>query len=232
MVSFGQKLSSAVLAVPKKFCVNVHSSLLPRWRGAAPINRAITEGDSRAGVTIMKMNEHMDRGDIILSRSTPIGADDDAVVLARRLAQMGAQALQEALSAVEQGTACFTPQDEAEATVAKKLKKEDGLIDWQRTARHIHNQVRGLLPWPCAYTHYKGMFIKVLKTTLITERMDCRQKFSPGQVVAVEKNKGIIIAADDAPLLIETLQSEGKRAMSAYDFVLGHHVQAGDAFGT
>jgi methionyl-tRNA formyltransferase len=100
-----------------------------------------------------------------------------------------------------------------------------------QSGRHIHNQVRGLLPWPCAHTHYKGMFIKVLKTALLTGPVECPPEFSPGQVVAIEKNKGIVVAVKDAVLLIETLQSEGKRAMPAYDFVLGHHVRVGDAFG-
>jgi len=230
VVSFGQKLSPEVLAIPKKFCVNVHSSLLPRWRGAAPINRAITDGDSQTGVTVMKMNEYMDRGDIILSRTTPISGDDDAVTLSHRLAGLGAQALQEALAAIEQGTVHFTAQDEALATIAKKLKKEDGAIDWRQTSRHIHDQVRGLLPWPCGHTHYKGMFIKILKTSLITGPVERLKDFSAGQIIAVEKKKGIVVAAGDSALLIETMQSEGKRAMSAYDFVLGHHVRVGDVF--
>ena len=231
VVSFGQKLSQEVLEIPELFCVNVHSSLLPRWRGAAPINRAIMNGDEITGVSIMKINERMDCGDIILAKSIPVAADD-AVALFKKLAVLGAQALVEALAMIENGTAAFTPQDEARATVAKKLKKEDGLIDWQDTARNICNKVRGLVPWPCAYTYYKGKFLKILKTGLESDYAPASHStLVSGQVIGIEKNKGIIVAAGRDAVCIEQVQLEGKRVMSAHDFVLGHRLSCGEKLG-
>ncbi|MBU4477836.1 MAG: methionyl-tRNA formyltransferase [Candidatus Omnitrophica bacterium] len=231
VVSFGQKLSQEVLEIPELFCVNVHSSLLPRWRGAAPINHAIMNGDEITGVSIMKMNERMDCGDIILAKSIPI-ADDDAVALTRKLAELGAQALVEALRMIENGTARFTPQDEMYATVAKKLKKEDGLIDWQDTAENICNKVRGLVPWPCAYTYYKGKFLKILKAAIESDYAAASPgAVVSGQVIGIVKNKGIIVAAGNAAVSIEEVQLEGKRVTCAYDFVLGHRLSCGEKLG-
>ncbi len=229
VVSFRQKLSKEILSMPKHGCINVHSSLLPRLRGAAPINWAVLNADKISGVSVIRMNEFMDRGDIILLKELEVN-DDDALTLGNKLAILGAEALLEAVRLIESGKALYVKQDETKATLARKLKKEDGLIHWEKySAEHIYNQVRGLIPWPCAYTYYKGAFIKILETELIKDALNV--KYTPGQVIAVEKNRGIVIGALRGALLVKKLQAEGKRATRAYDFALGHHVQVGDVFG-
>ncbi len=229
VVSFGQKLSNQVLDIPKQLCLNVHSSLLPIWRGAAPINYAIINGDKFSGVTIMKMNEQMDGGDMLLTKSIEIN-DDDAVVLFQKLAVLGAEVLIEAIDLIEKNQAKFTPQDKSKVTVAKKLKKEDGLIDWNDSAVCIYNKVRGLLPWPCAFTHYKNKSLKILKTKIVELNEAEAADNIPGCIIKIEKQEGIVVGTGTQCLLIEDLQLEGKKAMKAYDFVIGHKVQVGDIF--
>jgi len=231
VVSFGQILSKEILRIPKKYAINVHFSLLPRWRGAAPINYAIMHDDKVTGVSVIKMNEFTDRGDVILTKSIQIDQDDDGLSLSAKLSHLGAQALLEAVDLIEKDKVQFMQQDETCATKASKLKKEDGLIDWTLSAKDIHNKVRGLLPWPCAYTYYQNKYIKILKTKLVNSNIENDREAIPGQISRVEKKEGIIVATGSGNILIQTLQSEGKRAMSAYDFVLGHHLKPGGKFG-
>ncbi len=230
VVSFGQKLSRQVLDIPKLYCINVHASLLPKYRGAAPINYAIVNGDKITGVSIMKMNEFMDAGDIILSKSIEIG-DDDSIVLMEKLGKLGAQALLEAIDSIEKGKVEFIRQDQTQVTKAHKLKKTDGFIDWQDSAESIHNRVRGLLPWPCAYTFYKGKFLKVLKSRVVDYLQQRHRDIKPGEVILVRKQEGIVVACGTGELMIERVQPEGKKVMDAHAFVLGHHMKPGDAFG-
>lgn len=230
VVSFGQKLSPQVLEIPRLYCVNVHASLLPKYRGAAPINYAIVNGDETTGISIIKMNEFMDGGEIILSKSMDIG-DDDSIVLTEKLGKLGSQGLLEALDLISQDKAEFTPQDQAQVTKANKLKKEDGSIDWQLDADSLHDKVRGLLPWPCAYTHYKGKFLKVLRSKVVDSFTERNNSVRPGEVVSICKQKGIVVSCGKGELLIEIVQPEGKRKMDAYSFVLGYHVKQGDVLG-
>ena len=229
VVSFGQKLSRQVLEIPRLYCINVHASLLPRYRGAAPINYAIVNGDKNTGVSIMRMNESMDGGDIILSKSIEIG-DFDCITLTEKLGKLGAQGLLEALDLIENGKAEFIKQDQAQATKASKLKKADGQIDWRNSAESLYNKVRGLLPWPCAYTYYKGKFLKILKSRI----MDCRQvrpqNIKAGEVILAGRQEGIVVACGIGELRIEKVQHEGKRAMDAHAFMLGHHLKTGEYF--
>ncbi len=230
VVSFGQILSKEVLEIPKIFSINAHASVLPRWRGAAPINWAIMNGDKTSGVSIIKMNEFMDRGAIILTKSISI-QHDDAITLTEKLSRLSAEALLEAIDSIERQKVQFSPQQESLVKIARKLKKEDGLINWPDEARAIHNKVRALLPWPCAYTHFKGKFIKILKTDIIEGNSEIGSENSPGEILEMVKQKGIIVATLKGNLLIEMLQLEGKRAMPAYDFVLGHKMLIGDKLG-
>jgi len=230
VVSFGQILSKEILEIPKKYVINVHFSLLPRWRGAAPINYAIMHDDKVTGVSVIKMNEFTDRGDMILTKSIQIDSDDDALSLSAKLSHLGAQALLEAVDLMEKDKVQFIPQDETCVTKASKLKKEDGLIDWTLAAKDIYNKVRGLLPWPCAYTYYQNKYIKILKTKLASSDFKNDREAIPGQIRRVEKKEGIVVATGSGNILIQTLQSEGKRAISAYDFVLGHHLKEGEKF--
>ncbi len=230
VVSFGQKLSREVLDIPRLYCINVHASLLPSYRGAAPINHAIVNGDKTTGVSIIKMNEFMDGGDIILRKSIET-KDDDSIVLTERLGKLGAQGLLEALDLIEKDKVEFIKQDQSQVTQASKLKKLDGSINWQDSAESLHNRVRGLLPWPCAYTYYKGKFLKVLKSKVVECPQERRRDLRLGEVLLICKQKGIIIACGRGELIIERVQPEGKREMDAYAFALGHHVATGECFG-
>ncbi|MFH1093913.1 MAG: methionyl-tRNA formyltransferase [Candidatus Omnitrophota bacterium] len=230
VVSFGQKLSPEVLGIPRHYCINVHGSLLPRYRGAAPINYAVVNGDKTTGVSIMKMNEFMDGGDIVLSKSIEIG-DDDSIVLTEKLGKLGALGLIEALDLIEKGNVEFIKQDQTQVTKANKLKKTDGSINWQESAGSLYNRIRGLLPWPCAYTYYQGMFLKIPKSKVVDCSQERPQFVKPGEVISACAQKGIVVACGSGELMIERIQPEGKRTMDAQAFVLGHHVKSGDVFG-
>ncbi|RMF93661.1 MAG: methionyl-tRNA formyltransferase, partial [Nitrospinota bacterium] len=161
VVAYGKFLPASLLTLPPRGCINVHASLLPRLRGAAPINWALIRGETETGITIMQMNERMDAGDILLQRAIPIGERDTAQTLHDRLAPLGAECLQEALRLIEEGKAVFRPQEERYATYAPRLKKEDGHIDWTRRARDLYNLIRGVIPWPGAYTFRQGSRLKI-----------------------------------------------------------------------
>jgi len=163
VVAYGQILPKGVLEIPPRGCVNVHASLLPRWRGAAPIQYAVLEGDRETGVTTMFMDERMDTGDIILQRAQLIHAVDTAATLHNRLAQLGAELLTETVVLIDKGNPPRIKQEEAKATYAKKLTKEDGRIDWRRSAVEIERQIRAFNPWPSAYTFYNGQLLKIWK---------------------------------------------------------------------
>ncbi|MCP4649077.1 MAG: methionyl-tRNA formyltransferase [PVC group bacterium] len=227
VVSFGRILTKEVLEIPKLYCINVHASLLPRWRGASPVNRAIINKDQTTGVSIIRMNELMDAGDILLTKSLEIDPEDDAVILMQKLGGLGAEALLEAVKVIEGEKVSFIQQDETLVTIAHKLKKTDGLIDWQEEAECIHNKVRGLLPWPCAYTYYKGKFLKILKTRVVCPTSE-QKEYSSGEIIVADQKEGISVATGKEIIVIEMLQPEGKRVMSAQDFLLGHKVIVGD----
>jgi len=169
VVSYGCILPKQILEIPELGCINLHPSLLPKYRGAAPINWALISGEKRTGLTIIRMDEKMDSGEIILQETVEINPDDDAVSLSEKLSLGGGKLLLEAVQLIEEGKAKFLPQDKAEATYAPKLKKEDGLIDWGKSASVVHNQVRGTIPWPGTYTHIKGKTLKIWKTQVCLE---------------------------------------------------------------
>lgn len=218
VAAYGRILPDEMLAYPAKGCINVHSSLLPKFRGAAPINWAILAGEEETGVTIMHMAHDLDAGDIILQKTTPIDPDENAQELYDRLAVMGGELAVAAVAALEAGTATRTPQNDSLATLAPMLSKELSPMDWSKTARALHCQVRGLSPWPCAVTELDGVRCKVLKTALTAETT---QK-APGSVVQADK-RGLKIACGDGKVLeILELQPDGKKAMSATAFLQGH----------
>ena len=218
VAAYGKILPEAVLSIPPYGSVNVHSSLLPRYRGAAPIHWAVLNGETEAGVTIMAMAAELDAGDVFLQRRTPIGEDEDAQALTARLAELGAEALSETVAALAAGTAVRTPQDPALATYAPMLTRELSPVDWTRSAHAIHCQVRGLLPWPCAVTTaLNGEAVKlyrVRETGLSTD-------LPPGTASA-EKD-GIDVACGDGTLLrVLELQSPGGKRMDAGSWLRGH----------
>lgn len=230
VISFGQILKNSVLSIPKLYPINVHGSLLPMYRGAAPTNWAIINGEKSSGVTVIKMNEWMDEGDIILKREIKIDDADTNITLTEKLSELSAKVLVEAIDLIEKDkNLTFTKQDDSKATYAPKLKKEDGLINWKDEAVVIHNKVRGLLPWPGAYTHYEGKVIKVLKTDI--PGCEVFSKASPGEVIDIIKDRGIVVCTGSEPATITHLQLEGKKAMDADSFIRGHKIAKGCLFG-
>ncbi len=220
VAAYGKILPPDILTLPPLGCVNIHSSLLPKYRGAAPIQWAILNGETETGVTIMYMAEGLDTGDMIASVTTPIDPDETAQELHDRLAELGARLLLEVLPQLEAGTAPRTPQDESRSCYAPMLSKELSAIDWKRSARQIHDQARGLYPWPAAVAELDGVRCKLLKTTV----PDQRTGKTPGAIVQADK-RGLKIACGDGQVLeIVELQPDGKKPMAATAFLAGHPI--------
>ena len=218
VAAYGKILPSEILDYPVKGCINVHSSLLPKYRGAAPINWAILNGEAVTGVTIMHMVPALDAGDIIAQASTPIGADETAPMLTARLAELGAELLVSAVEAIGAGTAVRTPQDEAGSTYAPMLSRELSPMDWSKPARTLHDQVRGLLPWPAAVAEFGGIRCKVFSTDIPLQTTDA----APGTILEAGK-RGIDIACGGGTVLhIDELQADGGKRMKAADYLRGH----------
>ncbi len=220
--AYGRILPDDILALPPKGCINVHSSLLPKYRGSAPINWAILNGDRETGVTIQKMVRDLDAGDVILQRATPIGADENAAALYDRLALMGGELLTQAVAQIEAGTAACTPQDHAQATQAPMLSKALSPVDWTRSAQAIHNQIRGLYPWPAATTDIlTGEPVKLWAAQTAETPAAAR----PGTIISAGK-EGIDVACGDGRVLrILELQAPGGKRMFAADYLRGHPIQ-------
>ena len=220
VAAYGKVLPEELLNYSKHGSINVHSSLLPAYRGAAPINWAILDGLTETGVTIMYMAKELDAGDIILQKSTAIGENEDSLALTTRLAELGAEALSEAVVALADGTATRTPQEHEKHTYASMLSRELSPIDWNRSAREINCQVRGLIPWPCAAAELAGTKFKVYKTTPGVETDK-----APGTILSADK-KGIQVACGDGKsLYITELQAEGGKRMAASAYLLGHPIE-------
>lgn len=235
VVAFGQLLSNQLINIPRFKCINIHSSLLPKYRGAAPINWAIIRGETVTGVTSMVMVLKMDAGDIIAQKSTSIFPNENAGELEKRLSFMGAELLLETLDLVATEKAHYKKQDEKEVTFAPKLKKEDGLILWSGKTQIIHNHIRGVSPTPGAYSFYnkdnspeKKKRIILLKTC-VHEGHDKNKPIVPGTIVETAKC-GIHVATSDGVICITRLQPEGKCAMDAQDFIRGYKTTSQDRF--
>jgi methionyl-tRNA formyltransferase len=225
VAAYGQILSKTILELPTLGCLNIHASLLPKYRGAAPIHAAIRAGEKETGVTIMWMDEGLDTGDILSQVSTPIRAHDNAEVIHDRLAQLGAAELVKVLPLVKSGKAPHIKQDETQSTYAKKLSKEDGLINWNSPKRAIDYHIRGMTPWPGAFTRIPdGDSHRTLKIyqTIISRRA----KGKPGEIVRIDKH-GILIAAQEGGLLLREVQLEGKKRMHAAEFARGFNLPVG-----
>lgn len=225
VVAYGKILPRHVLDIPPKGCVNLHASLLPKYRGAAPINWAIVNGEKETGVSTMLMDSGMDTGPVLLEKRVAIGADDTAEDLAKRLSTEGAALLAETIKLLSEGGIRPREQDGSNATYAPILKKEDGAIDWRNTAEGIKDLMRGLYPWPGAYTRWKGYTIKVLSGRAV----DCPAGKPPGTVVGVSK-EGIRVATAKGVFEITELQPENKKRMPAGDFARGYRIAEGDEF--
>jgi len=237
VVAYGKILPPSLLALPRWGCVNLHASLLPRHRGAGPVHRAIIEGDAETGVTIMKMDEGMDTGDIIAQETVPILEDDDALSLSNMLSVVGAKMLLAVLDEADRAGEGFRgrPQDESLATYAPPLKKEDGWIDWRQTTNAIMRLVRGLTPKPGAYTTSSRGILKVFRIECLPDdEADCVENsegVEPGTVALIHKALGVVVRTGDGFLLLTGVQPEGKNAMSGVDLANGKYTRKGDHLG-
>lgn len=224
VVAYGLILPQVVLDMPKLGCLNIHASLLPRWRGAAPIQRAIESGDKETGVTIMQMNAGLDTGDMLSKITTEITVEDSAQSLHDRLSIIGCEALLNTLQEIEQQTVKAEVQDETLVTYAEKMHKEEALIDWQQPALKIVRKIQAFNPWPVAFTNFEDKSLRIWQARLLTaeEQVEFEPKINaktnlPGLVIALSKS-GLIIHASDQPICVQQLQPAGKKAMAAYDF--------------
>jgi len=221
VVAYGKIVPPLILNLPPLGCINVHASLLPKYRGAAPVQWSIISGEKMTGVTIMYMDEGLDTGDILLQEDTAIEDDDTAETLGRRLAELGASLLLKTLEGIKEGSVVRIPQN-GMPTYAPPLKKEDGQISWSRTAIEISNMVRGMYPWPCAYCYFRHERIK------ITKARASAGSGIPGKI----ENAGaeLIVGTGEGVIRIIELQPEGKRLMRAEEFLRGRHIQEGTFF--
>ena len=226
VAAYGKILPPDILSLPRLGCVNVHSSLLPKYRGAAPINWAILNGENETGVTIMYMAEGLDTGDILAQEATQIRIEENAAQLFERLANIGAKLLVETVEQLGTGSVKAIPQDDSLSCYAPMLSKELSPMDWSKTARQLHDQVRGLYPWPSATAVLDGVRCKILRTSL--PEMHTGQ--APGIVLQADKRGLKISCGDGGVLEIVELQPDGKKAMAASAFLMGHPIHPGTKF--
>lgn len=229
VAAFGQILSEEILKMPKFGCINIHASLLPKYRGAGPIQRVILEGEKETGITIMQMDKGIDTGDILLQSSFPIDPKETGDSLHDKLAEEGARLIVEALEKIEAGEITPRKQKEEEASYAGMLQKSMGRIDWNKDAAQIERMVRGLNSWPSAYTTYRGKTLKIWDSD-ISENETASGDAIPGTVTAVKKD-AIYVRTGDKELKITQLQLEGKKRMPVKDFLLGYQIKAGEILG-
>ena len=225
VAAYGKILRPRVLALPRYGHLNVHASLLPRWRGAWPIGAAIMAGDAETGVTIMRLDEGLDTGPALAARSEPIRPDDTTESLEPRLARLGAALLIEVLPVYLSGDLRPQPQDDARATHCRAVEKADGLIDWSRTASDVERQVRAMRPWPIAWTTWQGQQLRVLRARVA----DAARAAAPGTVV--QHGKGAAVSTRDGLLVLEEVQLQGKNAAPAASFVNGYRGFVGSVLG-
>ena len=229
VVAYGRILPKDVLDAPRLGCVNVHASLLPRYRGAAPITWAVVHGEPESGVTLMQMDEGMDTGAMLETFATPVGPDETAGELSERLSARGALAVRKGLPRYLSGGYTSVPQDGEHATSAPILKKEDGRIDFAKPARAVHDHVRGMSPWPGAFTMSRGKNLKV-HATRVTDLPSSATSAAPGTVVLADKSRVVVACAERAIELV-SVQLEGKKAIHAGDWVAGRGVAEKDVLG-
>ena len=227
VAAFGQILSQEILDMPKYGCLNIHASLLPKYRGASPIQNVIVDGEEETGITIMQMDAGIDTGDMLYKKSIAIEAEDTYETLHDKLKILGGEAIVEALELLETGALVPEKQDHSRSSHVKMITKEMGNIDFTKTAWEIDRLVRGLNPWPSAFTFYKGKQMKVWKV----KPQESSMQAEPGTILEVTKNE-IVVACGEGAIRILELQLEGKKRMTAHDFLLGVKVQAGDCFAS
>lgn len=222
VVAYGQILKKEILDIPKYSCINVHASLLPKYRGAAPIHWSIVNGEKETGVTIMEMEEGLDTGDMILWKSIPIERDDDASIIHDELSELGGSLIIDALEGIRDGKLSKTKQDDSLSSYASMLSKETGIINWNDSGENIRNLVRGLKPWPSAYTRYKEDTVKIHSVEIVNKIKEGKN----GEIVKVD-DEGIYVNALDKTVVIKELQFPGKKKMLAKNYLRGNSIEEG-----
>jgi len=224
VVAYGKILPEEVIQLPPHKTINVHASLLPHYRGAAPIHRAIMEGKNKTGVCIMEITEELDSGDIYECIEVPITEKDDIVSLHDKLAEEGAELLIKVLDKIEKGEAVKVPQEHSKATYAPPIKKEEGKIDWNRSAVEIFNQIRALKVWPKAFTTFRDREIKILEASI----HDRKTKGNPGEITEIRKGEGFIVQTGEGSLLIKKIQFPSSKPITADEAVRGYGIEKGE----
>lgn len=227
VAAFGQLLSEEILNMPRLGCINIHASLLPAYRGAAPIQWCVINGEEKTGVTIMQMAKGMDTGDILLQKEVVLDEKETGGSLFDRLMETGAELIVEALPKIEAGELIPVVQKEELATYAGKITKDMGNIDFAKSAVTIERLIRGLNPWPSAFTHYKGKILKIWEADVVSECVNAENPV-PGTVIAMDK-ESFTLATGEGALRIRSLQPEGKKRMSCAEFMRGYEVKVGEA---
>lgn len=231
IIAYGQIIPARLLPIPKLGWINLHASLLPKYRGAAPINWAIVNGDIRTGLTTMRIDAGMDTGEMLLQREIEIGPKETALELAARLSELGGPLMAETLRGLAAGTVASNAQNHADATYAPMLKKEDGRIDWNRPAAQIYNRMRGFAPWPGAYTAFRGQSCQVWGEPVSKEvGLSLPAGAGPGTLFG-GKNELLVRCGDTTVLLVRLVQVEGRKAVKAADFANGARLKSGERFG-
>lgn len=229
VVAYGKILPQEILDIPKHGFINIHASLLPKYRGAAPIQWALLNGEKESGVTIFKLVPALDAGPALAHKAVAVSEGDNYETLSRRLFSAACPLLLAVLREIEAGKEKYTPQNEAEATYAPTLAKESGEIDWRKPANEINGRIRALASWPTAHTFFRGKRLRIFSARLMPLDLATREK-QPGEIVLIVKNEGILVATGRGNLLLLELQIEGKKRLKAYDFVIGHDVKPGEIF--
>ncbi len=220
IISYGQILPEELIYFPEFHSINIHASLLPKYRGASPINWAIINGDEKTGITYQFIEKKLDSGDIIYSEEISIEKYDTSITLYEKLSKLSADTVLKVLNMVETKNYTRIKQDESKATYVKTLKKEDGKINFNDQAKNIYNKIRGLLPWPCAYCYLDNKMIKIFSSEIISKTYNTVNQ--SGQIIEVIKNSGFVVTCKDSFLLVKEIQVESGKRMSAYDFAIGH----------
>ncbi|PMP64214.1 MAG: methionyl-tRNA formyltransferase [Sulfurihydrogenibium sp.] len=226
VVAYGKILPEEVINIPKYKTINVHASLLPKYRGAAPIHRAIMDGEEETGVCIMEIVKELDAGDIYRCKKVKIEPNDDIITLHDKLAKEGAKLLIEVLADIEEGKVEKTPQDNTKSTYAKPIEKEEAKINWEKPAKDIYNQIRALKVWPKAYSNFRDQQVKILDAEVV----ECPKAVKPGEVVKSNDKEGIIVATKEGCILIKTLQFPNSKPISSQEAVRGYKIKEGEVF--
>jgi len=227
IIAYGRILTPQILDIPKVFCINLHSSFLPKYRGAAPINWAIINGEEVTGNSIIKVNENMDAGEIISQEGIPIEDDDTAVTLRSKMAEKGSKLLLKTLQSIQANDFTLSKQDLSAVTYAPKLTKEVGVIKWTDKAKNIQNLIRGVVPWPSAFTYYNSKILKILEADVVDLEIGIE---SPGDIIEITK-EGFTVVTGKGALLIKKVHLESSKMMDASSFVAGHKIEVGFRLG-